>query len=87
VFVASALVLYAGSLLHALSALALRACGWLSLALLLIYLRKFIPNLQTWGVPDALLSLLPLCVDAVALAAALALLALSRSAWPRLQPQ
>jgi PAT family beta-lactamase induction signal transducer AmpG len=87
VFVASALVLYAGSLLNEGTRLQQRLSSLLSAGLLLIYLRKFSPELLEWGVPKALLTVLHLGVDAVALGAALALLALSRSGWSRLRPQ
>jgi PAT family beta-lactamase induction signal transducer AmpG len=87
VFVASALVLYAGSLLNELPGAVSRLCKLLCLGLLFIYLRKFSPQLLEWGASESLIRTLNLGVDAIALVAALALLGLSRSAWSRLRPQ
>ena len=84
-FVASALVLFAGKLLQDLSPGWQRTANWLALGLMLIYLRRFIPWLEAQGAPSALVDTLPWCIDAVALGAGLMLLTWGRSTWGKLQ--
>jgi len=79
VFVASALFLYAGTLLQTLSPGQQRLCRWLALGLLAIYLRRFAP-----AEADALVQ--ALCC-AVAAAAGLLLLQLGGRVWTGLRQQ
>jgi PAT family beta-lactamase induction signal transducer AmpG len=81
VFVATALFLYAGTLLQAQGAAAARVARVLAVAVLLLYARRWLPLLPA--------AVLPLAQGLVALVPALAAVALWRSGgrpWPGLQP-
>jgi hypothetical protein len=78
VFVASALFLYAATLLQPLPAGLRRACGWLAVAVLVIYLRKFLPA-DFASVAQAVSA-------GVAMATGALLLLLGGRSWPGLQP-
>jgi|JI10StandDraft_1071094.scaffolds.fasta_scaffold51567_2 PAT family beta-lactamase induction signal transducer AmpG len=80
VFVASALFLYAGTLLQPLSAAGQRLSRLLALALLLVYARRFVPALPT----EALASTASFVISAVAALAGLWLLRLGTRPWPGL---
>ena len=93
VFVASALVLYASTLLQPLAPGLRRACRVMAVLLLLLYLRRFVgpvaQALATW-VPVAttaavLQAAVAAAAPAPALAPALLLLSFSRRQWPGLQ--
>lgn len=89
VFVASALVLYASTLLQPLAPGLRRACRVMAVLLLLLYLRRFVgpvaQALATW-VPEATTAaVLQAAVAAAATAPALLLLSFSRRQWPGLQ--
>ena len=77
VFVAAALFLYAATLLQPLSAGLRSVCGWLALAVLAIYLRKFVP--ADFAAAATLLSAL------VAVLTGLLLILLGGRSWPGLQ--
>ena len=80
VFVASALFLYAGTLLQSLSAAGQRISRLLALALLLVYARRFVPALPT----EALATAASFVISAVAVLAGLWLLRLGSRPWPGL---
>ena len=80
VFVASALFLYAGTLLQPLSAAGQRLSRLLALALLLVYLRRFVSVLPT----EALATAASFVISAVAVLAGLWLLRLGSRPWPGL---
>ena len=86
VFLAAALVLYASTLLQPLAPGLQRACRLMAVALLLLYLRRFIGPLAEWlapVVPRALTTdLLQGVVAATAGAAAALLLSFGRRPWP-----
>lgn len=79
IFVASALFLYAGTLLQRMSPAWQGACRWLALALLLLYLRRFIA-------PGPAMVWAQGLVAAVGVAAAAVLWRLARAPWPGLRP-
>jgi hypothetical protein len=76
-FVAAALFLLASGLLQTQAAAVQRAMRWLAVGLLLLYLRRFVPE----GVPGALLDG---AISIVPLAAAAALFWVAGRPWPGL---
>lgn len=88
VFVASALVLYAATLLQPLAPGLQRLCRAMAVVLLLLYLRRFIGPLSEamgdWMEPATTATVLRGVVSAGALAAAALLLSFGRRAWPGL---
>lgn len=89
VFVASALVLYASTLLQPLAPGLRRACRVMAVLLLLLYLRRFVgpvaQALATWVPVATTAAVLQAAVAAAATAPALLLLSFSRRQWPGLQ--
>jgi MFS transporter, PAT family, beta-lactamase induction signal transducer AmpG len=81
-FVAAALFLTASGLLQAQAAAVQRALRWLAVGLLLLYLRRFVP--QAPELLGAISALLGAAISAVALAAAAALWWVAGRPWPGL---
>jgi PAT family beta-lactamase induction signal transducer AmpG len=89
VFVASALFLFAGSLLQTLSPGGQRFSRWLAIGLLLLYLRRFIPALAQALAPalpsTTVTAAATLLFSTVAVAAGLWLISLGSRPWPGLR--